>query len=77
MPRLVNFLHSLSAGLVPAGIELQQIKSHPSGWFFLIQIFLITQQSPKKFSKFFLPVAHHELLGLIRAIDQDLPNSFV
>ena len=25
----------------------------------------------------FIPVAHHELLALIRAIDQDLPNSFV
>ena len=25
----------------------------------------------------FIPVAHYELLALIRAIDQDLPNSFV
>jgi hypothetical protein len=38
MPRLVNFLHSLSAGLVPAGIEQQQIKSHPSGWLFFLNI---------------------------------------
>lgn len=25
----------------------------------------------------FIPVAHYELLALIRAIDQDLPNSFI